>query len=321
MAAVAALYRKCDSMGKSRAKPSTLVNGPARKVRRVKCLYLLQKNRMFETVDSSGALTPALRYFLHLAVVWPSIMLASVPFSALLSSLGLNGGQRGYRHFAGYQGIVCLFIGIAAGWIIGRSAPAFVPIGRWIWVLPAVVVVPDMVREVLNSRPVPWLPGEFFSTGENLGVILFMLPTVSALGYSFGMALVGTKPALAKLTSRSPMPHVATITAAWVALFCVLVSLAHSFEHSRIERWSRVRTVIDRPGLSLSGSANDLCATGTSTRGILLPSGTMVEALESRNCFTPEPSGSWTIERVKVLTGSNGGAEGWVLAYGLLEER
>ena len=27
--------------------------------------------------------------------------------------------------------------------------------------------------------------------------------------------------------------------------------------------------------------------------------------------------GIWT----KVLTGSNGGAEGWVLAYGLLEER
>lgn len=255
-------------------------------------------------------------------------MLASVPISALLAIAGLSGGSRPQTHFAGYQGVVCLFVGMAAGWITGRKVPAFVPIGRWIWVLPAVVVFPDMAREVLGSTPVPWLPEEFFSTGEGGGVFFLMLPTFSALGYSAGMALIDTKPIWARLTSRMPIPHAVTMTLAWVALFVLLLVVAHSFEGWRIEKWSRVRTVIERPGLSLSGSANDLCAAGTSGGGPLLRTGTMVEGLESLACFNhrlldrnaAEPAGSWSVERVKVLTGPAGGAEGWVSGYGLLEE-
>jgi hypothetical protein len=280
--------------------------------------------------DSSGFLTAALRYFLQLLVFCPVVMLAGIPFSALLSILGLSGEHPSHTRFAGYEGLVCLFVGITVGWIMGRKVPSFVPIGRWIWVLPAIVVFPDMVREGLRSQPVPWLPEEFFATGgnEGLGVFFFMLPTFSAVGYSIGMALVGTKSQWAKLTRLSPMPHAVTMTVAWVALFSLLILFAHNFERSRIERWSRVRTVIDRPGLSLSSDANQICTTRTSRGGLLLPTGTMVEGLERRVCFNrrlldedaPRPADSWSVERVRVLTGSNGGAEGWVLAYGLLEE-
>jgi len=271
-----------------------------------------------------------LRYFLQLLVFCPVIVLASVPFSALLSILGLSGEHPSNTHFAGYEGIVCLFVGIAVGWIIGRKVPECVPIGRWIWVLPAIVVFPDMVREGLSSQPVPWLPDEFFATpgNEGLGVFFFMRPTLSAVGYSIGMALVGTNPKWAKLTRLSPMPLAVTITMAWGAIFGLLVLSARGFESSRIERWSRVRTVIDRPGLSVSTDANQLCMTNKSTGGLLLPTGTMVERLEGRvgsnrgvlDEDVPRPADSWSIERVRVLTGSNGGAEGWVPAYGLLEE-
>lgn len=256
-------------------------------------------------------------------------MLASVPFSALLPILGLSGEHPNYTHFAGYEGIVCLFVGIACGWITGRKVPAFVPIGRWIWVLPAMVVFPDMVREGLSSQPVPWLPEDFFATpgNEGLGVFFFMRPAFSALGYSIGMALAGTNPKWAKLTRLSPMPHAATITVAWVTAFSLLALSARGFESSRIERWSRVRTVIDRPSLSLSTDPNQLCTTPTSSGGLLLPNGTMVEGLERRACLNrhlldedvSRPEGSWSVERVRVLTGSDAGTEGWVAAYGLLE--
>ena len=91
--------------------------------------------------------------------------------------------------------IVCLFVGIAIGWIVGRTAPSSVPIGRWIWVLPAFVVFPGMASEEFSSQLVPWLPEYFFATGSNEGLAVFfgMLPAFSALGYSIGMALFGTK--------------------------------------------------------------------------------------------------------------------------------
>jgi hypothetical protein len=280
--------------------------------------------------DSPGFLKPAFRYFLQLLFFCPAIMLATVPFSGLLSLLGLSGKHPSDTYFAGYEGIGCLFVGIAVGWIVGRKAPSFVPIGRWVWVMPAIVVFPAMVREGLSSQPVPWLPDEFFATGgnEGVGVFLLMLPTFSAVGYSIGIALVGTEPKWLRLTHLSPMPHAVTIIVAWLVLFSLLVLSAHSFEHSRIEKWSRVRTVIERPGLSLFNDANQLCSTRTSSGGLLLPAGTMVEGLESKVCSNHRvldkdvqpPSGSRSVERVKVLTGSNGGVEGWVLAYGLLEE-
>ena len=283
---------------------------------------------MFETNDSPTLLTAAWRYLLQLFFFCPVVILASVPFQSLLSIFGLSGEHSSQTYFAGYEGIICIFVGMGVGWITGRNVRLFVPIGRWIWVLPVIVIVPEIAREVSNSHPVPWLPDMFFATGgnEGVGVFLFMLPTFSAVGYSIGMALVGTKPKWESLTS---MPSAVTITLACVALFNLLALFALSFEHSRIEKWSRVRTVIDRPGLLLSTDANQLCSTRTSSEGFVLAAGTMVEGLERRICFNRRllsedvqpPEGSWSIERVRVLTDSSVGAEGWVLAYGLMEPR
>ena len=141
-----------------------------------------------------------------------------------------------------------------------------------------------------------------------------------------GEATIATLHQLRGLGTRISLDNFGTV--AWVAIFSLLAVSARGFESSRIERWSRVRTVIDRPGLSLSTDANQLCTTRRSSGGLLLPTGTMVEGLERRVCFNrrlldedvPRPADSWSVERVRVLTGSNGGAEGWVLAYGLLEE-
>jgi hypothetical protein len=280
---------------------------------------------VFETNDSPDFLKAAWRYFLQL-LFCPVIILASAPFQPLLSIAGFSGEHSSQIYFAGYEGIVCIFVGVAVGWITGRNVRAFVPIGRWIWVLPIVVVFPGIAGKVLNPQPIPWLPEEFFATGDNEGVGVFlMLSACSAVGYSIGMAFAGTKLKWEKLI---PPPLALTITVACVALFCLLTVFAHSFERSRIEMWSRVRTVIDRPGLSLSTDANQLCSTRTSAGGRLLQTGTMVEGLERRICFNRRvldedvqpPEGSWSVERVRVLTGSNGGAEGWVMTYGLMEK-
>ena len=119
-----------------------------------------------------------------------------------------------------------------------------------------------------------------------------------------------------------------TITAAGFTLFCFLVLFAHNFERSKIERWSRVRTVIDRPGLPLSAGASQLCAADDSTASLfVLRAGTYVEGLESRRCLDGRlldtdasgPARSWRIERVRILNGSKAGVEGWVMAYGLME--
>jgi len=155
-----------------------------------------------------------------------------------------------------------------------------------------------------------------------------MLPTFSAIGYSIGMTLAGRKQAWTKLTQLSPMPHTAAIVAAWTLPFIFLVLSAHRFERSRIEKWSGVRSVIDPQGLSLSADASQLCSTSTPGGSPLLPTGTMVEGLERRICFNrrvldqdvQRPANSWTVERVRILTGFHIGAEGWVPSYGLLEE-
>jgi hypothetical protein len=130
-------------------------------------------------------------------------MLAGAPFFALLSVLGFGGEHPAHIHFAGYDALVCLSVGLIAGWVIGCVSPTLVPSGRWIWVLPAIVSLPDMVREGLASGPVPWLPESWFvaGTNEGLGVYLLTLPACSALGYSIGMRLAGLKFRLGEVKS------------------------------------------------------------------------------------------------------------------------
>lgn len=253
-------------------------------------------------------------------------MLASFPFSSLLSAFGLSGEHPSNVYFAGYRALACLFVGPLVGWVVGLKIPLFVVTGRWIWLLPAVVFIPDLVREGLNPQPVPY-SGYLFATGGEgvLGVDLFTLPAVSALGYSIGMAFVGANRRWPKLARLRPQRRVITITLACVALFSALAILAHQFERSRIERWSRVRSLIDN--LWLSPDPMLVCSGPTSENGIPLKGMIMVEGLERRVCGkdklldadAPRPAGSWVVERVKVLNGPNAGVQGWVLEYGLRE--
>ncbi|MGA2184890.1 MAG: hypothetical protein ABSH47_17870 [Bryobacteraceae bacterium] len=284
---------------------------------------------MLGTDRKRELLPTALRYFLQLVSSYPVVMLAGFPLSRLLSVFGLSGEHPSQTHFAGYLALSCLFVGPFIGWVVGHKVPSFVPSGRWIWVLPTVIFCPGVAGDLLSRQQIPWLPESVFATGSNegLGVFLVTLPACSALGYSIGMALVTPKAKWTKLPRLGPMPHPATIILAWVALVGILAILAHRFEMSRIESWSRVRTVIGRPGLWLSADPNLLCSAPASNRGRLLPTATLVEGLERRACVkdrlldadAPESAGSWNIERVKVLNGSNAGVEGWVLDYGLLE--
>src|SRR5450432_3815657 len=101
---------------------------------------------MFETANSPGPLKGMLRYFFKLFMSYPIVMLSGIPLFALLSVLGLSGQHSSDVYFAGYRALACLFVGSVVGWCVGRKVPSLVATGRWIWLLPAVVLFPDMVR-------------------------------------------------------------------------------------------------------------------------------------------------------------------------------
>jgi hypothetical protein len=92
-----------------------------------------------------------------------------------------------------------------------------------------------------------------------------------------------------------------------------------------MQSWSRVRFVIDPSGLRFAPGPNPLCAAPDSSALPLVRA--TVESLESRICGrgllldvgAPEPPGSFSIQRVKMLDGPRAGQEGWVPAYGLSE--
>jgi hypothetical protein len=285
---------------------------------------------VFETDDQSELviLPWVLRYFLQLLCSYPAVSIAIIPFSAVLSRLGFSGELSSNKFFAGYEALLCLFVGPFIGWIVGHLKPSFVSSGRWIWILPAMIIVPDMVRQLLHQS-IPWIPEYFFATNANerLGVYLGTLPTCSAVGYSIGMFFTRVR------RFRSVI-KAAIVTIAGVALFCLFASLLRKFENSRLESWARVRTVIDRAGLPFSADVRLLCGPKdlASSRAFLLRSGTYVETLERRGCSedqlvdvnalppaTVGNPGPFLLDRVRVLSGPLAGSEGWVLEYGLLE--
>jgi hypothetical protein len=284
---------------------------------------------MFDFDDSPDFLKLALRYLMQLLVVCPVVVVATGSVSdLLLSRLGLSGEHPSHVFFGGYSAVVSVFVGIALGWIAGHRRPSLVGVGRWIWVLPATVVFPEIIGAVFRTEPAPWawIPEVFFATGDNegLGVFFFLLPTSAACGYSIGMALIGTGSKRAKVTRLIPSAQVAVVSLIWLSLFCVLLLVARRFENSRIEKWGRVGTVVDRSGLSISTDVNQLCATRTSSH--LLRSGTEVEKLETRGCLNQrlldleaaDSTEAWHVVRVRVLFGVERGLEGWVPAYGLI---
>lgn len=116
-------------------------------------------------------------------------MIASIPFWALLSKMGW-GSDPASHQFAGFEVLVCLVVGAALGWFVARTRPGLVSSGRWIWLAPAPVLLPDIVREQFRSGGVPWLSEYLFAgDGAGIAVVLFTMPACAVTGYSAGMVL------------------------------------------------------------------------------------------------------------------------------------
>ncbi|PWU12078.1 MAG: hypothetical protein C5B51_01375 [Terriglobia bacterium] len=288
---------------------------------------------MFETLEMP-LLAKVWSFFLQLLIAIPGVMIASQPIVTALSLFGLSTKRQPWE-FAGFEAIVSLVTGVLAGRLTGARAPHMVSTGRWIWLPLATLIVPDILREQIHPKPVPWLSEYLFaSQGEGLGVYLLTLPACSAIGYSLGISLTSIRRRLSRIagltTLEGELLFGSVCFAAGAALFVVL----HGFEQRSIERWKRVRSVIDEPGLQIVADPNLLCGKQPEARApfLLVPSGTYVESIERRGCsgdrligveaVTPSPvglPGAYLLDRVRVLDGPNTGLEGWVLEYGLLE--
>lgn len=264
-----------------------------------------------------------LYYCLQLILCYPATMLAVLPVAALLRAFGLSGDLPSQIHFAGYQALLCLFIGPIVGWTAGRLVPSLVSTGRWLWVLPAAVLIFSIVAA--KNQPVPWLPEEFFASSDNegIGVYFLTLPSCAALGYSIGMVLRGAYRKRASGPGLHPVVRI-LLVAVIGALFVPSAALMHRFERVKMESWSKVRFVIDPSGLRFSPDPNLLCAATSAALPLLRAH---LESLESRTCSggrlldngaTP-PRDSFVIEKVRVLDGTDTGRVGWVPSYGLLE--
>lgn len=263
-------------------------------------------------------------YCLQLIFCYPVIILAVHPIAVLLRVFGLSGELSSDIHFAGYQALLCLFIGPIIGWVAAYFQPSLVPTGRWLWVLPAAVFMSSIV-DAAETRPVPWLPIEFFATGANggLDVYLLTLPSCAALGYSIGMVLRRVCYKRMIGLGFRPVVRVLLVAVIGTALFIPSAALLHRFARSKMESWARVRSVIDPSGLRFSPDPNLLCAAPLSAALPLLRA--HVETLGTRICSgghllepgARQPRDSFPIERVKVLEGPGTGRVGWVPSYGL----
>ena len=279
---------------------------------------------MFETNVRPGCimglLPSALRFAGQLVLCYPATLLAGAPFSFVLYKCGLSGEHPSNVYFAGYQALICLFLGPVIGWYAGRLASSFVSTGRWIWVAPAILLLWDIVASEFPHS----LPEYLFATGSNegLGVFLLTLPACSATGYSLGMAFASMR----GVWARATWPRVVILALFGLALFGLFTSFLHSFERARLDRWSRVRTVIDPSGLAISRDVGLLCVNPANPPGgIQLKEWTDVESLEHHACKGGHlvdgdtAQDAFMLERVRVLTGPHAGLEGWVSSYGLGE--
>ncbi len=260
-------------------------------------------------------------YFLQLIFSAPGVVIASSPLVAVLSILGL-GMKHENGDFAGYEALVCLYVGVFVGWWMAQRAPLLARSGRWIWVVPAIVILPFATAEILHPSPVPWLSDLLFgfnNGGEGIALVAF--PLCSVIGYSIGMALAGVKRKLRPI-----------LLCAAVSL-CILSLLLYVIERRSLARFATLRSVINNSGLQLLPDAPSLCGPQTSYRSArILSFGTMVESLGRAACdggrltsadSLPPPvigrSGPYTLEHVRVLTGPSAGQEGWVMQYGVME--
>lgn len=282
---------------------------------------------MFRTIDNpplfDGLFGP---YVLQLIFSIPGVMIASIPLRLAVSS------QHQPSKFAGFEALVTLFVGMIVGWGMARLAPPLVSTGRWIWIPPAIVILPDVLRAQFNPSGIPWLSPYLF---ESVSVVFLTFPACSVVGYSIGMTAAELSGRWAKASRLSSLQRSLTLSLVALVLFGSLALALHSFERRSLARWAKVRTVLDPSGLQFSKDAQSLCddQVGTSpARFVLLPWATYVEILERRGCdgdqlvnAAPLPPpiighhGTILMDRVRVLAGPHAGLEGWVLEYGLLE--
>jgi hypothetical protein len=201
--------------------------------------------------------------------------------------------------------------------------PGFSSTGQWIWVLPVMVFVADIVSGV--GRPVPWPPESLFTTpGEGvIGPYVAGFPGFAAAGYSLGLVLHGT----ARRNPAFAARHATIVVGILGAL--LIFALSH-FEEVRMDKWAKIRTPMTN--VFLTRDAASLCANPESSGGPLTRWGYFEMLGERRACAgnqllsngDPGPPGSLVVDRVRVLTGPNVtgpnvGAEGWVLEYALRE--
>jgi hypothetical protein len=219
------------------------------------------------------------RYILQLIACPPGIMFLSIPFRAMVSS------QHQPMEFAGFEALVILLVGVLAGLLMARLEPSFVSTGRWVWVLPALLIASDLARLQMNPRGIPWLSEAWFaSEGEGLGVFLVTLPACAIIGYSIGMALSEVFSRWAKAGPMGLALRVLILFLVAAALVSYSAFALRNYEQQSLARWARVRSVIDRPGLEFSLDAKSLCGDQTTADLSLLPTGMYVESLERKGC-------------------------------------
>ncbi len=271
---------------------------------------------MFDTLEFPGLSSWWWRYLFQFFVCYPAAWVAGSVVSALLSSLGF--GNYGVIRFAGYDCVLVLYIGAIAGWGVARVTPGLRSSGQWIWVLPVAAFAADLIGDV--GRPIPWPPESLFTTpGEGvIGPYVVGFPAFLAAGYSLGFVLFGTASRTTALSTRRGAIVVGSLT----GLLCFGL---RQFEEVRTDRWSRIRTPMTN--VFLTHDAASLCANPESSGGPLTRWGYFEMLGERRACEgnqllsngDPGPPGSLVVDRVRVLTGPNAGAEGWVLEYALRE--
>jgi hypothetical protein len=270
------------------------------------------------------------RYFVQLFYCIPGILIASIPFRHILSMLRLDSDHQP-SGFAGFEELVTVLAGVFAGLWIARYYPRWVSSGRWVGLLPALVLLWDYP---LSQGEIPWLPDSLFrSGGDQLGVG-FTLAECAPVGYSVGMIAAWV---LSRAASGNRLRTTVALSVIGAGLFGILANVLHDAELRYVANWVGVSSVIDRDGLALAADAQSLCEAQTKNVYLevpLLPSGTYVKNLERLGCtesqlvspdHLPPPvvgrHGTVLMDRVKVLGGPQAGKEGWVLEYGLMERK
>jgi hypothetical protein len=280
-----------------------------------------------------------LRYFVQLALLYPAILIASIPFDPLLRMLGLSGQYAGGVNFVGYEAILCLLlVGPLVGWAAGRISPELISTGRWVWMLPVVSFLSGIVPSFLQGQlamDAPYLPEDIFATGSNEGLaaLFFTLPAFAATGYSLGALLAGRW-----LQWRAvPMQRVkrfAVVGITFLAALVLLLAGTHRIVRTRIRKWHEVRSVPPRAMVAVSRDADVLCGDDGATSGnagtgsLVYPN--LARSLELRVCngqhmrdsrTAPQNDGhGLKLEKILVLTGPHQGETGWVRAGELAEE-